>query len=164
MGIFIDNQTDKPISHVLTEIIEQAIKTSIEVEPCPYEIDVNVSIVDENTIREINKDTRGKDAVTDVLSFPLVSFDRPCDFETIHLGDDAFDMDTGELYLGDMVICYEKALQQARDYGHTIEREVGFLTVHSMLHLLGYDHMEANEEADMLAHQKKILDKMGLKR
>lgn len=164
MGIFIDNQSSHTITHVLSELIEEAIKVSIEVEPCPYEIDVNVSIVDEEAIRKINKETRDKDAVTDVLSFPLVSFDKPCDFKSIHLGDDAFDMDTGELYLGDMVICYQRALEQAKTYGHTIEREIGFLTVHSMLHLLGYDHMEKEEEANMLAHQKKILDKLGLKR
>jgi len=116
--------------------------------------EISVSFVDNNEIRGLNREYRNKDNATDVLSFPL--------------GEDGkYDLnnETGSYLLGDVVISLETALKQARVYGHSLEREIGFLTVHSMLHLLGYDH-EINklEERKMREKEEAILDKLGISR
>ena len=115
--------------------------------------EVSVSFISNDEIRALNQQYREKDAPTDVLSFPLGengSWDK--------------NVDTGAYMLGDIVISAEKAFEQAQLYGHTIQREIGFLTVHSMFHLLGYDHMEPDEAAVMEAKQAKALEDLGITR
>ena len=110
--------------------------------------------MDNEQIRELNRDYRNKDAATDVLSFPLGE-------------DGVYDKneETGALLLGDIVISVERAKEQAEQYGHSLERELGWLTVHSMLHLLGYDHETGEEEArDMRAREEAVLTSLGLTR
>ena len=135
-------------------------------EACPYDAQVAVSLVDDEEIRVRNKEFRGNDAVTDVLSFPLVPFPAPSDYSFLETdeADDCFDPDTGELCLGDIVIACGRAKEQAAEYGHSEMREFAFLAVHSMLHLLGYDHMNEEEARIMEEKQEKVLQDLHITR
>ena len=116
--------------------------------------------MDNEEIRRLNKEFRQKDAATDVLSFPMLEFDKNGD-----IIDADYDVDDGEIVLGDIVISAERALSQAEEYGHSFLREVTFLVVHSMLHLLGYDHVASEEEETrMRQKQTDILNQMGITR
>lgn len=123
-------------------------------------VEVSVMFTDNEEIRELNREHRGLDRATDVLSFPLLEYDEDGRAE-----EEYVDTNTkGETLLGDIVISLERAAEQAAEYGHSFEREVGFLTVHSMLHLLGYDHIEPKDEAEMFELQEKILNGLELTR
>ena len=127
----------------------------------PYEI--NVLVTDDTVIREINKSTREIDKATDVLSFPMFQFEPgvlPEDW-TMYL-----DPGSGRCPLGDMAISLERAVAQAQEFGHSTKREVGYLTIHSMLHLLGYDHLDEGEQkAQMRAEEEKIVSEIpGMQR
>lgn len=128
------------------------------------EAEAELSVVSSEEIRRLNHEFRGIDSVTDVLSFPLHQIpptkEREAFFSSLQEAD--LDPETGALSLGNIVICYERACDQAKEFGHTLERELAFLTVHSMLHLLGYDHESPAEEEDMFLRQEEILQKMGL--
>ncbi|MBO5522032.1 MAG: rRNA maturation RNase YbeY [Eubacterium sp.] len=147
---------------LLTEVIDEVLKK----EACPFDAQVSVSFVDDEEIRNRNRDFRQLDRVTDVLSFPLVPFRRPADFRFLEEGEeqDCFDPDTGELCLGDIVINTARVRQQAEEYGHSLRRETAFLTAHSMLHLLGYDHMTEEEAAVMENKQEAVLQELGITR
>ena len=126
---------------------------SLEYEEFFNDAEVSVTFTDDEGIRELNRDHRGIDRVTDVLSFPLTDFD----------GGDEPPTDEPSVALGDIVISLERARAQAEEFGHSFEREIAFLCVHSMLHLLGYDHVNSDEEdAEMRRRQSEILNKMGL--
>lgn len=135
-------------------------------------MEVSVTIVSKEAIHELNRDTRQVDKETDVLSFPLLSYmESPRmessaaeDLSEAFLQEENLDPDLHELMLGDIVLCLDVAIRQAEEYGHSLEREMAFLTAHSMLHLLGYDHMSQEEEAVMFPKQTVILDGMGLSR
>ncbi len=158
--IILENEQDKlPIDEDITGTIKAVILKTLEEEDCRFDAEVSVTIVDLAEIQKINKDQRNIDAPTDVLSFPMLEFDENGD-----IVDSEFDMDGDKLLLGDIVICAERAADQAEEYGHSFRREIAFLTVHSMLHLLGYDHMEKDEEKVMFARQEEILGKMGITR
>lgn len=113
--------------------------------------EVSVTFVDNAEIRKLNAQYRNKDAETDVLSFPMGTDGN---YDTNH--------DTGAKILGDVVLSIQKAMEQANLYGHSLEREVGYLTVHSMLHLLGYDHMEPIEKLHMREKEETIMRQLGL--
>ncbi|GAA0369881.1 rRNA maturation RNase YbeY [Alkalibacterium iburiense] len=121
-------------------------------------IEVSVTFVDNDKIREINREYRDKDAVTDVISF-AVEDDEDDVFTLLELEGEEITRD-----LGDLFISYDKAVEQAEEYGHSLKREIGFLLVHGFLHLNGYDHMSLSEEKIMFALQEEILDEYGLKR
>ncbi len=126
----------------------------------PCEVSLTVTLPEE--IRALNRDYRETDRVTDVLSFPQWDYEgQPA---ASFLKNCEVDPDTNEVCLGDIVICLERAKEQAADYGHSLERELGFLCAHSMLHLLGYDHMVPEEEKEMFARQEEILQAIGLTR
>lgn len=127
------------------------------------QLEVSLSFVDEDEIRELNKEYRDTDKVTDVLSFPTV--DNP-ERGVIDLASHASDLnpETWLLNLGDIIICLPRAKQQAKEYGHSLKREVAFLSLHSLLHLLGYDHMNQSDEEQMTAVQNAVLDKLNIKR
>ena len=132
---------------------------------CPYEAQVNLLVTDSENIREMNRQFRGIDAPTDVLSFPLQEYPNPGDFSQIdEEGNDEFDPDTGELLLGDIVINAERVISQAEEYGHSQKREFAFLIAHSILHLVGFDHMEDAEREQMEERQKRIMDAVGIQR
>ena len=158
--IILENNQDKlAIEDDIRETIERVILKTLEVENCKFDAQVSVTIVDLAEIRRINRDMRNIDSETDVLSFPMLEFD-----ENRNMIEDDYDLDDGKLLLGDIVICAERAKSQAEEYGHSFLREIAFLTVHSMLHLLGYDHMEDEEEKEMFSRQEDILNILGIKR
>lgn len=158
--IILENNQDKlAIEDDIRETIERVILKTLEVENCKFDAQVSVTIVDLEEIRRINRDMRNIDSETDVLSFPMLEFD-----ENRNMIEDDYDLDDGKLLLGDIVICAERAKSQAEEYGHSFLREMAFLTVHSMLHLLGYDHMEDEEEKEMFSRQEDILNILGIKR
>ena len=146
------------------ELIEKVIGQSLDYEECPYEAEVNVLLTDNPSIHEMNLLNRGIDRPTDVLSFPMNDFPEPADFDALESCVDAFHPETGELLLGDIVISYEKAVEQADAYQHSIEREIAFLTAHSMLHLMGYDHESEKERMDMEERQEAILKILNINR
>jgi len=126
-------------------------------------LEMSLSIVSQEKIRELNAEFRKVDSVTDVLSFPTADVGR----RVINLSEfdlDSIDPDTHRFHLGDVVICLDRAREQAKEYGHSLKRELCFLSLHGLLHLLGYDHETPTDEAEMTALQKTILDLSGVKR
>lgn len=165
MTINIDYEVEKKLDLPYEEIIENVVLEALDYEKCPYEAEVNVILTDDSSIQEINREQRGIDNPTDVLSFPMVDYERPSDFDHVEdCVEDYFNPETGELMLGDIVISVDKVEEQAKKYGHSQTRELAFLVAHSMLHLCGYDHMEEEERAVMEEKQREILDLRGYKR
>lgn len=159
--IILENEQEKiEISPEIIETIKTVIDKTLEFENCDFEAEVSVTIVDNETIREINRENRDIDKATDVLSFPMLYFDENGD-----IIDSDYDLDGESILLGDIVISAERAMEQAKEYGHSFRREVAFLTVHSMLHLLGYDHVDDPEgERIMFGKQEEILLELGISR
>lgn len=165
MTIQIEREVELLFEFDYESLIHNVIEAAMEYEKCPYEAEINIVLTDNDSIREINREYRQIDAPTDVLSFPAVDYVHPADFDALEEASfDYFNPDTGELMLGDIVISVDKVLAQAEEYGHSQERELGFLVAHSMLHLFGYDHMEEEERAVMEQKQREILEGMGLNR
>lgn len=165
MNIFIEKETEDTLELDYESVIQEVVTFVADYEKCPYEFEVNVTLTDNEGIHTINKEYRQIDSPTDVLSFPLVEYSTPGDFS--HLEEDTiecFNLDTGELMLGDIIISVDKVKEQAKEYGHSIRRELAFLVVHSMLHLFGYDHMEEEERIIMEGKQRTILELAGYKR
>ncbi|SEW27494.1 rRNA maturation RNase YbeY [[Clostridium] fimetarium] len=163
MTINIEYETEIELNIPYEDIIKSVINESIDYEKCPYEAEVNVILTDNNEIHQINKEHRAVDSPTDVLSFPMVDYENPSDFEGIEdKSEDYFNPDTGELMLGDIVISVEKVIEQAQQYGHSIKRELAFLVAHSMMHLFGYDHMVPAEAEIMEAKQNEVLNNLGI--
>ena len=161
MTFYVENETEVTFPFDVEEIVEQVAEAVLDAEECPYETQVNVLLTDNEGIHEFNREHRGIDRETDVLSFPNVDFETEGDFDIDEEREaDYFDPDTGELILGDIIISVDKVKEQAESYGHSTKREFAFLVAHSMLHLCGYDHMTKDEEAEMIALQKKILDEL----
>lgn len=162
MTISIEYEAEKKLELPYEEIINDIVLASLDYEKCPYESEVNVILTDNEAVREINREHRGIDAPTDVLSFPLVDFGTPSDFDRVEEAPaDYFNPETGELMLGDVVVSVDKVEEQAHKYGHSQTRELAFLVAHSMLHLCGYDHMEDGEREIMEEKQSKILEARG---
>lgn len=165
MTINIEYETEISLNLPYEEIIKSVINEAIDYEKCPYECEVNVILTDNSEIHEINKTYRNIDSPTDVLSFPMVDYETPSDFENIEeRTEDYFNPETGELMLGDIVISVEKVIAQAEQYGHTSKRELAFLTAHSMMHLFGYDHMVPEEASVMEAKQNEVLNHLNIVR
>ena len=159
--ILIENeQAQIEIDDEIESLIKKCVDAVLGYEECDFDAEVSVSIVSENEIKELNNEYREKNSITDVLSFPMLEFD-----EDNQMICDEFDFDEENIVLGDIVICAKRADEQAKEYGHSFEREIAFLTVHSMLHLLGYDHEHSEDmEQEMFKKQKEILNKMGITR
>ncbi|MBO5522457.1 MAG: rRNA maturation RNase YbeY, partial [Roseburia sp.] len=159
MSLYIEAETEVPFSFDWEKLAEEVINFSIEHEEFPYEAEVNLTLTDNAGIHEINKSYREIDRPTDVLSFPMLSFEKAGDFSKLEEDyDDNFNPDTGEIMLGDIIISVDKVREQAESYGHSEKREFAFLIVHSMLHLFGYDHMTPEEAAVMESKQNEILN------
>ena len=152
-GLLVDKQEEK--------VIKDCIRAALLSEAFPYPSEVSVSLTDDEGIRELNREFRDIDKATDVLSFPMYEYQNgkpPEDIEADYKTD-------GFIMLGDIVLSIEHARAQALEYGHSVERECGFLTVHSMLHLLGYDHERSDSDgALMREHEELVLNKLGLSR
>lgn len=136
----------------------------LEMEKCPYDAQVNMVLVDNEEIKRVNTEFRGIESATDVLSFPMIPFETPADYAVAEEDESCFDLDTDELLLGDIMISAERAAAQAKEYGHSVKREFCFLVAHSMLHLLGYDHMVPEEAEVMEKKQAKALEELGISR
>ena len=150
---FSNEQSHVRISRKLRGLIRRSVLATLAYEGFCNHCTVSVTFTDNEGIRAINATHRGIDRETDVLSFPLIDFE----------GGEALPIDEPEIMLGDIVLSLEKASAQAEEFGHSFEREAAFLCVHSMLHLLGYDHVNSEEEdAEMRRRQREILEKMGL--
>ena len=163
MTVEIAYEAEEKLHIPYRAVIEDVVEAVLSAEKCPYEAEVSVTIVDGPAIRELNRDYRNIDRETDVLSFPMVDFPAPAAYDE-GCTDDSFNPETGELVLGDIVLNVARIKSQAAEYGHTQRRELAFLTAHSMLHLLGYDHMEEDERLVMEARQREILDAKGYRR
>ena len=164
MTAAIENEVQASFDFDWEALIKRCMEGALDIEGCPYEASVEVILTDNEGIREINRDTRGIDAPTDVLSFPMAYYESPADFDGLEDQDDVFDPDSGEYMLGSMMISCEKVRSQALEYGHSEMRELAFLVVHSMLHLMGYDHIEENDRILMEERQRDILDQLGISR
>ena len=155
--IYFSNEQDKEnVTPELRCLVKAAIYAALSYEDFRKSAEISVTFTDNDGIQEINREQRNVDAPTDVLSFPIMS------------GDDSeadTDRSNGAVMLGDIVLNLERARAQAAEFGHSYTREVAFLTVHSVLHLLGYDHLTSEEaDRDMRARQDAVLDMMGIKR
>ena len=156
MKICFENAQDKiPLTYRHKMLVRRAVEATLDYEQYANPCEVSVTFTDNAGIHELNKKFRGIDRPTDVLSFPLFDYDGTSEEPPV---DELVGM------LGDIVLSLERAREQAEEFGHSFEREVAFLTVHSMLHLLGYDHETGEEdEQDMRARQSAIMDAMGLR-
>ena len=155
MIYFMNSQDKFSISYEIKMLIRQAIIATLAYEGHNNDCELSVTFTDNEGIKALNSQYRGIDKETDVLSFPLLDF----------AGGDEPPVDEPSQMLGDIVISLEKAEAQAEEYGHGFNREVAFLCVHSMLHLLGYDHVNSEEEeTEMRRRQTEILDGMGISR
>ncbi len=145
-----------PITNALRALIKKTVNAALEYEEVEFDCEVSVTFVDNNAIQVLNRDFRGKDAPTDVLSFPLLE-NGEIDEDSIVEGE--------PVALGDIVLSAEKALTQSEEYGHSLERELCFLTVHSVLHLLGYDHETSKEDEEYMNDTcEEVLASLGLSR
>ncbi|MDK2965588.1 MAG: putative rRNA maturation factor [Lacrimispora sp.] len=162
MTINIEYEAAKKLKIPYEEIITGVAEEALDYEDCPYEAEINVLLTDNEDIRQINLEYRNIDSPTDVLSFPMIEYETPSDFDHLEEEEyDSFNPETGELLLGDIVVSVDKVEEQAEKYGHSMERELAFLIAHSMLHLCGYDHMEEDERLVMEQKQEEILSRRG---
>ncbi len=165
MTFHFDNEALEQLDFNYEELLTRVMEECLDYEECPYETEISLLLTDNDQIRQINREFRHMDAATDVLSFPAIDLRAPGDFTDLEeASEDYFHPETGELILGDIVISVERAMAQAEEYGHSLIRELAFLTAHSMLHLMGYDHMEEEERQTMEAKQEEILQKLGITR
>ncbi|AOZ96518.1 probable rRNA maturation factor [Butyrivibrio hungatei DSM 14810] len=166
MVFYVDNEVSASFDFDIEEIAKKVSQAVLDSEGCTHEVEISLIITDDEGIHEMNRDFRGIDRPTDVLSFPNVSYDEPGDFSVMD-GEQNVDLlnpDTGNIIFGDIVINEARVRSQAVEYGHSEMREFAFLVAHSMLHLCGYDHMEEDEAAVMEKKQKDVLDKLGITR
>ena len=165
MTINFDYEVANQFDFDFEEMEKKVVEACLDYEQCPYEAEVSILLTDNEQIRQINQEYRGIDAPTDVLSFPAIDYDTPSDFSKLEESlAEYFHPETGELLLGDIVISLERAMSQAQEYGHSLMRELAFLTTHSMFHLFGYDHMEEEERKRMEDKQKEVLEQLQIQR
>ncbi len=161
MAVLIDNrQNHIDISSDKEILVERIVKAVLDYEKWDEEVEVSISFVDNKEIQNLNREFRNIDAPTDVLSFPMLEYEEGSDNEA-YSEEDYIE---AEIPLGDIVISTEKVIEQSKEYGHSQDRELAFLLVHGMLHLLGYDHMNAEDEQIMFKKQDEILDMLNIKR
>ena len=165
--IYVDNRQEKiEVTDELTEQLKNTIEFALKEEGVLVDTEVSLLFVDNEEIKEINNETRNIDRETDVLSFPMLDYPKDKVFKDVYTNfefDETY-MDGEELVLGDIVLSLEKALEQSKEYNHSFERESCYLVVHSVLHLLGYDHMEEEEKKIMRSREEDILNKLDIKR
>ncbi|RGS80322.1 rRNA maturation RNase YbeY [Coprococcus sp. AF21-14LB] len=164
MTLLFEEEGDLQLPLETKVLAEEVIEAALDYEGCPYEATVSLLLTMNNEIQEMNRNFREIDRATDVLSFPMIAYEEAGTFDFLEEDDSAFDPESGELVLGDIVISKERVIAQAEEYGHSIRREYAFLIAHSMLHLMGYDHMEEEERAVMEQKQRDILEQLGITR
>lgn len=164
MTLYFEEEGELKLDLPCEELARTVIEAALDYEECPYEVEVNLLLTTNEEIQKMNAEFREIDRSTDVLSFPMVDYEEPGEFEFLEEADEYFHPETGELMLGDIVISKEKVLSQSEEFGHSPRREYAFLIAHSMLHLMGYDHMEEEERLCMEAKQRDILDRLNILR
>lgn len=152
MELYVNNEQTRVGTAGLDTVVRQVLETGLALLAVEGPVEVGVTFVDNETIRELNREYRGIDQATDVLSFAQE------EGEVFHQPPGA------PRILGDIVISLEKALEQSGEFGHSLAREVGYLTAHGLLHLLGYDHEHADEKAEMRAREEAIMARLNLTR
>lgn len=163
MTINFEYEANEKLSFDYEALLRKVVEECLDYEDCPYEAEVNILFTDDEEIKQINMEYREIDRATDVLSFPSIEYETPGDFSKLE--DDiagCFHPETGELLLGDIVISVDRAKLQAEEYGHSLEREIAFLTAHSMFHLFGYDHMEEADRKIMEEKQEEVLQRLQI--
>lgn len=160
----IDEQDVIVVTDELQDIITNCIDAVLAYLNIDFQCELGITLVDNHTIKALNRKFRGVDTETDVLSFPILDFKGNLDDLTLE--DLEYDMnpETGSVMLGDIVISLERTQEQAKEYGHSFYRELGFLTVHGMLHLLGYDHQDDAERQEMRNIEEEVLESLDLVR
>ncbi len=165
MTIYLEQEYELDLGINYKELAETVIEAALDYENCPYECEINVILTNNAGIHQINKECREIDRPTDVLSFPMAEYEIPGNFELLEEEQpDCFHPESGELLLGDIIISLDKVKEQAENYGHSTKREYAFLLAHSMLHLMGYDHMVEDEEKVMFQKQEDILASLNITR
>lgn len=163
MTFYVENETGKEFSFSVQEVFEKVAKEVLDAEECPYEACINLLLTDNEGIRGYNSEYRNIDKETDVLSFPNIDYEHAGEFGAVEEHQaDCFDLSSGELMLGDIIISVEKVEEQAKEYGHGELREFAFLVAHSMFHLCGYDHMTKEEASVMENKQETVLNRLGI--
>ncbi|MBR7163523.1 MAG: rRNA maturation RNase YbeY [Clostridia bacterium] len=153
------NEEAEVLEPAILDTLKRCIEQTLLMEDFPFDAEISLSITDNEGIRELNREQRGIDKETDVLSFPMLTLE-----DGVLIVEDS-DLIDNCVFLGDIVISLPKAREQAEAYGHSLLREMGFLAVHSMLHLLGYDHeLGEAEEKEMFAKQEEVLSALSLTR
>lgn len=165
--LYTDNRQNKiEVQEALIEKITKACDFTLGEEGVNIPYQISLLFVDNNEIKDINSETRNIDKVTDILSFPMLDFEKGKVYKDMYIDykfDETF-KDGEELVLGDIVLSLEKALEQSVEYNHSYDREVCYLIIHSILHLLGYDHMEEEEKKIMRLREEEILEKLSITR
>lgn len=165
--IYVDNrQEEVNITNEEIDELKKIIVFVLDEEEVLISTEVSLLFVDNKEIRKINNETRGFDKETDVLSFPMLDYPKDKVYKESYknFNFDATYLDGEELVIGDIVLSLEKALEQSKEYNHSLEREASYLVVHSVLHLLGYDHMEEEEKKKMRGREEEILNKLNISR
>ncbi len=166
MIFYVENEVDAEFNFDIEQLATLVAEKVLETEGCEYDTETGLTITDDEGIHELNKQFRGIDSPTDVLSFPNISFDKEGDFSVVESDQkpDLMDPESGRLLLGDIVINEKRVRSQALEYGHSQKREFAFLIAHSMLHLCGYDHMSPEEAKVMEEKQEDVLNSLGITR
>ena len=163
--LFLENETNVSFDFSIEKVAQSVIEKVLEVEQCPYDVEVNILLTDNEGIREYNRQMRDIDSSTDVLSFPNLDFVKPSAFQ-IEDGTEAdyINPETGYIIFGDIILSVDKIISQAGEYGHSQKREYAFLIAHSMYHLCGYDHMTEQEAKRMEEKQESTLQALHITR
>lgn len=165
MTIYVENEGGYEFPFSIETQMDKLASFVTDYVACPYEPEISVTLVTKEEIHRLNQEFRQVDRPTDVLSFPMNEYDKPADFSGGKFGESmTCSPETGELVLGDIVLCSEVVREQAQEYGHSELREFSFLVVHSLLHLFGYDHMEEEERLEMELLQKNIMNELQIMR
>lgn len=161
MTLLLEEEVEIPFTFDYRKVAEDVISQALEVENFPYDVEVSLVLTNDEEIHTLNQQFREIDRSTDVLSFPMMDYPAPGDFSLLDLSAVS---ENEELILGDIVISVEHVMAQAKEYGHSFKREYAFLIAHSMLHLMGYDHMSPEEASIMEERQSYILDLLQITR
>ena len=164
MTIYIESETEVDFDFDYEKVAKDVVNTAMDYMKFPFEAEVSITLTDNDGIHEINKEFRHIDSPTDVLSFPMIAYEKPGDFSLIEEDDDLFNPESGEVILGDIVLNVPRIHNQAKEYVHSDLREYAFLIAHSMLHLFGFDHMTEAEATVMETKQREILDILKISR
>jgi probable rRNA maturation factor len=165
MTIHFEYEGETELDFDYKQLVTKVVNETLDYEQCPYETELNIIFTTNEEIHLINKEYRGIDSSTDVLSFPMIDYENPSDFSVVEAQTGIFfNPESGELLLGDIILSIDKITEQADNYGHSKEREMAFLIAHSVLHLCGYDHILDEDRAIMEEKQKIILNNLNILR